>query len=186
MKVSGKIRKLGYTGSYSSLLRFLQPWREEKRTAKRLEVAATQPAQGLYPSILVMRHVSPQEAAIALSKPKSMLNKRQCEIVELLKRTPAFATMRHLILTFRSILRNGTVSRLKYWIKKAEGAGIAAISKFIRQLKRDLEAVANAVAYRWSNGPVEGQINRLKMVKRQMYGRAGFELLRSRILPLAV
>ena len=113
-----------------------------------------------------------------------MLNKRQCEIVEFLKRTSDFAMMRHLILSFRSILRNGTVSSLKHWIKKAEAAGIAGISKFVRPLKTR-EAVENAVAQRWSNGPVEGHINRLKTVKRQMYGRAGFELLRSRILPLA-
>jgi transposase len=184
-KLLDEIRKRGYIGSYSSLLRFLQPWREEKRAAKRKEVAAQQPTQGVYSSVSAMRHVSPQEAAIVLSKPKPMLNKRQCEIVEFLKRTPDFATMRHLVLSFRSILRNGTVSSLKRWIKKAEAAGIAAISKFIRQLKRDREAVENAVAHRWSNGPVEGHINRLKTVKRQMYGRAGFELLRSRILPLA-
>jgi transposase len=68
---------------------------------------------------------------------------------------------------------------------EAEAAGIASISKFVRQLKRDREAAENAVKHRWSNGPVEGHINRLKTVKRQMYGKAGFELLRSRILPLA-
>jgi transposase len=184
-KLLDEIRKLGYIGSYSSLIRFLQPWREEKRAAKRMEVTITQPTQRVYSSVSAMRHVSPQQAAIALSKPKPMLNKRQCETVEFLKRTSDFATMRHLILSFRSILRNGTVSSLMHWIKKAEAAGIAGISKFVRQLKRDREAVENAVAQRWSNGPVEGHINRLKTVKRQMYGRAGFELLRSRILPLA-
>ena len=184
-KLLDQIRQLGYMGSYSALLRFLQPWREQKRAAKRMELAATQPTQGVYSSVSALRHVSPQEAAIALSKPKLMLIKRQFEIVEFLKRTPDFATMRHLELSFRSILHNGTVSSLKRWIKKADAAGVAAISKFIQQLKRDREAVENAVAYSWSNGPVEGHINRLKTVKRQMYGRAGFELLRSRILPLA-
>ncbi|MGC2657378.1 MAG: transposase [Bryobacteraceae bacterium] len=93
--------------------------------------------------------------------------------------------MRHLILSFRSILRHGTVSSLRRWIEKAEAAGIAAICRFARQLNKDREAVENAVEHRWSNGPVEGHINRLKTVKKQMYGKAGFELLRSRILPLA-
>jgi len=50
-------------------------------------------------------------------------------------------------------------------------------------LRRDLDAVKQAITSRWSNGPVEGHINRLKMIKRQMYGRAGFELLRARVLP---
>ena len=89
------------------------------------------------------------------------------------------------MLSFRSILCGGKVSSLKRWIAKAEAAGIMAISKFVRQLKRDQEAVENAVSQVWSTGPVEGHITRLKTVKRQMYGRAGFELLRSRVLPLA-
>jgi transposase len=178
-----QIRKLGYVGSYSSLTGFLQPWREEKRTAKRL--GAPQRPERIHSSVSAVRHVSPQEAAAALSKPKPMLNERQSKIVEFLQRTPDFATMRHLILSFRSILCHGTVSSLKRWIEEAEQTGIAAIGKFVRQLKRDREAVGHAVEYRWSNGPVEGHINRLKTVKRQMYGRAGFELLRSRVLPLA-
>ena len=52
-----------------------------------------------------------------------------------------------------------------------------------RVLRRDLPAVEQALTSQWSNGPVEGHINRLKMIKRQMYGRAGFERLRARVLP---
>ena len=64
-------------------------------------------------------------------------------------------------------------------------AGLGAISGFVRQLKRDWVAAKNAVKQVWSNGPVEGYINRLKTLKRQMYGRPKFELLRARTLPLA-
>jgi transposase len=56
---------------------------------------------------------------------------------------------------------------------------------FARTLRRDLHAVEMALTASWSNGPVEGHINRLKMIKRQMYGRAGFELLKARVLPLS-
>jgi hypothetical protein len=112
-----------------------------------------------------------------------MLNKRQSKIVEFLKRTPDFATMRHLVLSFRSILCGGKVSSMKRWIKEAEAAGIEAMTRFVRQLKKDRAAVENAVEQVWSNGPVEGHINRLKTLKRQMYGRADFELLRARVLP---
>ena len=62
--------------------------------------------------------------------------------------------------------------------------GIALIQTFVCQLRRDILAVEAAVTTRWSNGPVEGQVNRLKMLKRQMYGRAGVELLRARLMPL--
>jgi transposase len=182
-KLLEEVRKLGYVGSYSGLVSLVSEWREQKRTAEK--ACAPAPCEaGETPAVIPMRHVSPQEAAAVLSKPKPMLNARQRKIVEFLKRTPDFVRMRHLVLSFRSILRHGRVDTLKRWIKEAENAGIAAISRFVGQLKRDQRAVENAVAYGWSNGPVEGHINRLKAVKRHMYGRAGFELLRSRILPL--
>ncbi len=160
-------------------------WREEKRAAEKTAVAAWQAREQTRPPVTPMRHVSPQEAAALLSKPRPMLNERQRTIVEFLKRTPDLVTMRRLVLSFRSILRRGRVTSLKRWIKDAKAAGIAAISSFVRQLEKDQAAVENAVEHHWSNGPVEGHINRLKAVKRQMYGRAGFELLRSRVLPLA-
>jgi transposase len=74
---------------------------------------------------------------------------------------------------------------LKRWVEEAEAAGIEAMSPFVRQQKKDWAAVENAVEPVWSNGPIEGHINRLKTLKRQMYGRAGVELLRSRVLPLS-
>ena len=59
------------------------------------------------------------------------------------------------------------------------------MNRFVRKLNHDLAAVKNALRESWSNGPVEGHINRLKTLKRQMYGRAGFELVRARLLPMA-
>jgi transposase len=58
------------------------------------------------------------------------------------------------------------------------------MQRFVRTVRRDVDAVTNALTERWSNGQTEGQINRLKTLKRAMYGRAGAELLRARMLPL--
>ena len=58
------------------------------------------------------------------------------------------------------------------------------MERFVRIVKQDLSAVESAVTEKWSTGPVEGQINRLKALKRQMYGRGGVELLCARMLPL--
>ena len=58
-------------------------------------------------------------------------------------------------------------------------------SHFVRTLRQDLAAVRNAITETWSNGQTEGQINRLKMLKRAMYGRAGIDLLRARMIPLS-
>ena len=57
------------------------------------------------------------------------------------------------------------------------------MQRFARTLKQDIDAVRNAVTETWSNGQTEGQINRLKTLKRAMYGKAGAELLRARMLP---
>jgi transposase len=68
-------------------------------------------------------------------------------------------------------------------MEKAKAAGFPFMAAYVKALGRDWEAVQLAMTTPWSNGPIEGQINRLKVIKRQMYGRAKFELLKARILP---
>ena len=177
-----EIRQLGYIGGHSQLAKLLSPWRQPPAGTNPAAEDMTEERSISVPG----RSIAPQVAAALLSKIPSELTDHQAEIVSTLKKQcPGFAAMRKLVLSFRSILRRGKVGTLKRSIKEAENAGITAITRFVRHLKRDQAAVENAVVYGWSNGPVEGHINRLKAVKRQMYGRAGFELLRSRVLPLA-
>jgi transposase len=73
---------------------------------------------------------------------------------------------------------------LDVWLNEAHQSGIYAVQRFVRTLRRDIDAVRNALTERWSNGQTEGQIDRLKTLKRAMYGRASTELLRARMLPL--
>jgi transposase len=87
-------------------------------------------------------------------------------------------------MRFRGILRGDQSSPLDAWIDGAIETGIAPIMRFARTLHRDIDAVRNAIELPWSNGQAEGQINRLKTLKRAMYGHAGPELLRARMLPL--
>lgn len=68
------------------------------------------------------------------------------------------------------------------WLIDAENCGVADLTSFATGLRRDYAAVHAALTYRWSNGPVEGHVNRLKALKRLMYGRAKFALLRIRVL----
>ncbi len=71
---------------------------------------------------------------------------------------------------------------LEAWITVATNSGIDALARFARGLREDLAAVTSGLSLPWSNGPMEGQITRLKLLKRQSYGRAGSALLRQRIL----
>ena len=90
--------------------------------------------------------------------------------------------MRSLTMRFKGILRGAQFDPLDAWIDSAIESEIIPMVRFARALRRDIDAVRNAIEMPWSNGQAEGQINRLKTLKRAMYGRAGSELLRSRML----
>ncbi|MFL5282486.1 MAG: transposase, partial [Rhodopila sp.] len=92
-------------------------------------------------------------------------------------------TGRHLAMRFRGILRSGDIEKFDEWLRDAHASGLYGMPRFVRTLRQDLAAVQNAITEPWSNGQTEGQINRLKTLKRAMYGRAGVKLLRARILP---
>ena len=183
-----EIRALGYSGCYRSLAKFPAGWRDHEPELKPksrppASVSLRQQA-GVHPT--VSGQISPLVAAALLSKPRPLLTGWQAAKVDALKNAcPDFARMRSLVMSFRGILQAGKVATLERWMKKADGSGIYGMKRFVRKLNYDLAAVKNALCERWSNGPVEGHINRLKTLKRQMYGRAGFELLRARLLPMA-
>ena len=67
------------------------------------------------------------------------------------------------------------------WIKNDQSIGLKKIDRFCNGLKKDIVAVKNAITYNWTNGLVEGNVNRLKNKKREMYGRCCFQLLRRKV-----
>lgn len=77
-------------------------------------------------------------------------------------------------------------SVLSGWVEDAIATGIRALVGFATGLLQDLTAVRNALRYPWSSGQTEGQVNRLKCLKRQMFGRANFDLLRKRVLASSI
>ena len=92
---------------------------------------------------------------------------------------PELAEAADLAVAFARMVRDKDRDRLDGWLTTAATSGLAPFARGVRQ---DLPAVRAALELPWSTSPVEGQINRLKTIKRQMYGRAGFELLRQRVL----
>jgi transposase len=94
--------------------------------------------------------------------------------------------MRRLALRFCALLRSRRPEQLTGWITDAMRSGIYPLQRFAKTLRRDADAVKNAIVEPWSSGQTEGQINRLKMLKRSMYGRASAELLRVRMLALSL
>jgi transposase len=80
---------------------------------------------------------------------------------------------------FFRMFRERSLEALPAWLEAAQGTTLAS---FATGLERDIDAVRAALRLPWSQGHVEGQVHRLKLIKRQMYGRAGFDLLRLRVL----
>jgi transposase len=86
---------------------------------------------------------------------------------------------------FKSLIRKQSSGTLRDWLIRAETSPCPEVRHFAEGLRRDESAVNAAITLPWSNGPVEGHVNRLRLIKRQMFGRAGFALLRARVLNAA-
>jgi transposase len=97
----------------------------------------------------------------------------------LLARSPDLAGLVDLARRFSAMVRRQQAESLGGWLAAAKDS---ALTGFADGIRRDLYAVRSVLALPWSTGPVEGQISRLKTIKRTMCGRAGFELLRRRVL----
>jgi len=83
---------------------------------------------------------------------------------------------------FPALLTQLTGQDLPQWPSDARTAGLASLASFARELEQDLDTGALGLTTPWSSGPVEGLVNHIKMIKRQMFGRAGLPLLRKRVL----
>ena len=98
---------------------------------------------------------------------------------------PPIATAVDVAAAFLIMLRRREGERLPAWLEAAEASGISKLERFARTLRADHNAVQAGLTLRHSNGQTEGQVNRLKLIKRQGYGRANFDLLRQRVLRAA-
>ena len=83
---------------------------------------------------------------------------------------------------FKEVKYSKKVRKLSYWIKKAKKINVKELNSFITLIECDIEAVKNAIKYDYSNGLTEGFNNKTKVIKRVMYGRCSFDLLRLKIL----
>jgi transposase len=100
----------------------------------------------------------------------------------MLKANPIITHAYNLAQSFGRIVRQQYSKALEAWLKGATESGIIELRRFASSLKKDQAAIEAALSLPWSNGQVDGQINRLKLIKRPMYGRAHFDLLRRRVL----
>ncbi|MFG1954827.1 ISL3 family transposase [Micromonospora sp. NPDC048830] len=111
-----------------------------------------------------------------------LTDEHQAELERLCGLCPDLAAIRDLARGFTDLVRTRGGERLTAWVEQAEQGKIAEIRSFASGLRKDWDAVKAGLSMVWSSGAAEGAVNRIKMLKRQMYGRANHDLLRRRIL----
>ena len=130
-----------------------------------------------------MRPLTPRTAAwLALRRPERRDPAGAERLARLRDRGPELAEAVSLAEELAGLLRAREPERLDPWLARARGGPLPAFRGFAARLGTDEAAVRAAATLPWSTGPVEGQINRLKTLKRQMYGRAKLDLLGRRFL----
>jgi len=164
-----ELQQQGYTGQLSRVKEFVQPWRSQDPTP----IGRSRKLPGL------------RRIAFWLAKPPEKRQPAEQQWVQTItKDHPEIATAENLAQLFRDMVKNRKAGDLDAWLESAEASGIAELNGFAAGIRRGHAAVVAGIGTPWSNGQVEGQVHRLKLLKRQMYGRSGFLLLRRRVLPL--
>lgn len=163
-----EIKETGYRGTDRQLYRFLQTLKQE-----RVEL----------PALPVLSRLSVREALWLIARPFGDLEADECaDLSELCQSSTQLATLHSLVQSFGQIVRKREGHRLDDWKQQVSESGIAEVQRFAKGLERDKEAVLAGLTLVHSNGQVEGFVNKLKLIKRQGYGRASFPLLRQRML----
>lgn len=162
-----RLRDQGFQGS----LRVVGEWTTRRRRADQMQ------AQGL--------QKAPSACALArlMDIGRDHLTKADTVTVAAVEAgVPGLADARNLVNRFQAMIRTKAASQLDGWI---EQAGVSLIAPLARGVAKDLAAIRAAITEPWSNGQTEGQITRLKLIKRQMYGRAKLDLLEARLIGAA-
>ncbi len=178
-----EIHDRGFPGAASLVRRFVAAWRiRPGRRGPPPRSSAVPPAESP-PPVTPFRVPSPRQARWFLLRSCDQLRPEERSYrATLLERDPEISVAQALAEDFGRLIRERDRAALAPWLKRATDSGLPEFQAFVTVLDRDRLAVEAALTYEWSNGQTEGQINRLKYRKRQMYGRASLPLLKARVL----
>jgi transposase len=176
-----ELQRHGYRGSYATLARYLRRLRAAQGSAVPGGGSPAQPRPAL---VAVPRKVlTPRTVAwLVLRRAAKRSAEDQALLADLRRHAPELEEAVALAEAFVDLVRNRVPDRLDPWLERASESSVQRLRGFAKRLSADYDAVRAAVALDWSSGQTEGQINRLKTIKRQMYGRAGLDLLGRRFL----
>jgi transposase len=161
-----EINELGYRGSDKTVRRYLQPFRDTRLAPPPTPVAPT------------VRRVT----GWLTRHPDRLTEDERLRLKHVLAGSPALETTHRHVHGFAQIMVNRQGEQLQAWMSRVDLEGEPPLRSFVTGLRTDLDAVRAGLTLGYSSGPVEGAVNRIKMLKRQTFGRAKFDLLRKRIL----
>lgn len=174
----------GYRGSRALVSRYVARLRQTLPAPSAVVEASSAAPSPSQPSPLPLKKPLTTHAAawLVLHLPEELTPAQLTTLDELQTAVADVATVYPVVQAFRRMVRERAGASLESWLQLASEAGIKELKSFATGLRRDFAAVQNGLSLEWSNGQTEGQVNRLKEIKREMYGRAKFDLLRQRIL----
>jgi transposase len=178
-----ELRAKGYRGSQRGVYRYvatLEPSslpsvKRGSAPSRGQKVSPTQPNPLLTLSVK-------QVTWLFFRKPNDLKEGEQENLRLMRQATPRAETAYQLVKQFLQMVRERTGEQLDAWLKEVEASHLEAFESFVTGVQQDKDAVLAGLTLPWSNGPLEGHVNRLKLIKRSMYGRAKFDLLRFRVL----
>jgi transposase len=163
-----EIQDQGFQGSLHTVYRFVKALRQESVSL---------------PAPSVLDRVSVQKAIWLIARPYEKLKANErTDLAELCQASQELAALYTLVQSLGQMVRKREGHRLPDWMEQVAESRFNDVERFAQRLQRDKEEVLAGLTSVYSNGPVEGQITKLKLLKRTMYGRAGFALLRQRVL----
>lgn len=172
-----ELKERGFNGSCYTVRRYLARWRKANRPVGKGESAS-----GALPRV-IERPSSSRVSWLLLKADAEVTAEEQLFLQRLRERCPALQFATEVAREFATMVKERKEEAWEGWLAKATAPnGSKELRGFAEGLKKDEVAVRAALRLEWSNGQVEGQVNRLKMIKRQMFGRAKFDLLRQRVL----
>ncbi|SRR6266487_130103 len=179
-QVYRELKEMGYTGSDQPIQRYFVQFRRGKDHRKFKQV---DPAQETPIKAPPKRPPTASQVAHWITfKEDQRLEWQKKYLAQLCEADQEIREANELILEFTTMLRERKGERFDAWLEKVEQQGISELRGFAQSLKKDYDAVKAGLTLPWSQGPVEGHVHRLKLIKRQAYGQASFQTLRKRVL----
>jgi len=181
-----EIRAAGFAYSSTNVARFAARIRHgEIACPPTAPPGSTTPAQQTDARPLSTRWSPCRVAGLCVYRPEELTEQPQTYLPRVCRADGTGQIAYTLAQAFALMLRERHGEQLDAWIAASQASGVAELERFAGGLLADKAAVQAGLTLGWSQGPVEGHIHRLKLIKRSMYGRAGFELLRRRVLTAA-